>query len=120
MKLMIDDKKENAIEYKNREAISHTIVFFSDESKEEKIGILVPEYDNFLNFLKNTENNEIKLYIIDTMLLIDSINSKIHYVIYLEDEYLSFIKIHKNLYFFILNNNSDIDYYYYLDKIIGI
>lgn len=121
MKLIIDDKKENAIKYKNREPISHNIAFFSDENQEEKMGILVPDDDNFVNFLKNNEESEIKIYLIDTMLLIDSKNSQVHYISYLENECLSFLKFHKNIYFLILKDNSlEVDYYFYFDKIIGV
>lgn len=121
MKLMIDDKKENAIEYKNRILIPYLFTEFLEENKEGneiiKYGISIEYKNNLVTLLDRNEKNLINIYFINNIILIDFPDDNNHYIIgNLSKQFLDYLKKEKILHI-LINNNNNIDYSYDFDNI---
>lgn len=113
---MIDDKKENAIEYKSRVQVIYSIIEFENEDGIFN-GLSISSSDNLASLL--FENDEsVEIYLIENMLLINFNQDNKHYCFYsLPEFYLKDIKENKGVH--ILSINNDIDNHFYYEKTIG-
>ena len=124
MKLMIDDKKENAIEYKNRILIPYLFTEFVEKNKEGneiiKYGISI-EYNHSLIILFDiNEKFSINIYFINNIILIDLPDNNNHYIIgNLSKKFIDYLKKEKILHI-LINKSNNIDYSYDFDNIINI
>lgn len=125
MKLLANKEKNIVIKYKKRISIRYDLIsvdnILIDDKEQKDIAFVDVTSDNdFTLILKNTDEKNLQIYLIENMLLFDIENTDHHYVINnIDDDFLKYIKNTKRINLCVIKDGY-IDYYFILNKIIGL
>lgn len=125
MNLLIKGNSGKEIPLKKRHILSYSTAVVDEiemdgEKCINKDFICLNVNNDFSKKLESTEDEEISIYLIENMLLIDFLHEEEHYVIYnLPLNYIHMIKESQKMNFLMFKNKAllEVDYYFVFDKI---
>ena len=116
MKLIVNDDKNQSIDYKTREQLDFSIVscqeIINQSNIKSLIGVAVDESSKLNKLLIEKNELDLGVYLIENMLLMNFEDEAKHYCFYpLQEEYIKELK-NSNSVNFVITKNNKIDYHF--------